>query len=175
MSMISGPCHHLLVQAGRSARLAFTACLLGLLMVGSPLVHAQAPAATAPSQKLATITTLGAGLYNIKAEVARTPREHEIGLMSRTSMGPNEGMIFVFPTASRQCFWMKNTLIPLSIAFLADDGRVVNLAEMQPESETSHCSAQPVRYVLEMNKGWFSKRGIKPGDKISGALFGTPR
>ncbi len=170
MPMISGLRRHFFAQV------ASTASLLGLLMLGSPWAHAQAPTPTAaPVQKLSTITTLGAGLYNIKAEVAQTPKEHEIGLMSRTSMGSNEGMIFVFPRAGRQCFWMKNTLLPLSIAFLADDGRVVNIDEMLPQTETTHCSAEPVRYVLEMNKGWFTKRGIKAGDKITGSLFGTPR
>ena len=66
---------------------------------------------------------------------------------------------------------MRNTLIPLSIAFLADDGTVVNIADMKPQSDDSHCSAKPVRYVLEMNQGWFAKRGVKPGTRISGELF----
>jgi len=71
-----------------------------------------------------------------------------------------------------RCFWMRNTLIPLSIAFLADDGTVVNIADMKPQSDESHCSAQPVRYALEMNVGWFAKRGVKPGSRIRGGPFG---
>ena len=70
-----------------------------------------------------------------------------------------------------QCFWMKNTLLPLTAAFVADDGSIVNLADMQPQTEDSHCSTKPVRYVLEMNQGWFAKRGIQAGAKLSGSLF----
>ena len=80
-------------------------------------------------------------------------------------------MLFVFERAGQQCFWMKNTLIPLSVAFVADDGTVVNIEEMKPQTLDSHCSTQPVRYVLEMNDGWFAKRGIKPGSKLRGAPF----
>ena len=77
-------------------------------------------------------------------------------------------MLFVFEEAQQQCFWMRNTLLPLSIAFVADDGSVVNIADMKPLDETSHCSAKPVRYAVEMNKGWFTKRGIKAGSKLHG-------
>lgn len=125
------------------------------------------------AQRLPTIP-LGAGMYNIKVEVAQTPEQQQIGLMHRTSMGTNEGMLFAFERAGQQCFWMKNTLIPLAIAFVADDGTVVNLDEMKPQTLESHCSAKPVRYVLEMNTGWFTKRGIKAGSKLRGEPFGTP-
>ena len=125
-------------------------------------------------QRLPTLT-LSAGMHLIKAELALTPEQHQIGLMHRTSMGTHEGMLFVFDRPGQQCFWMKNTLIPLQIAFLADDGTVVNLAEMKPQSLDSHCSTRPVRFVLEMNTGWFSKRGIKPGTQLRGEPFGTPR
>ncbi len=121
-------------------------------------------------QQLPT-TTLGISFYNIKAEVAQTERQREIGLMYRTSMGTNDGMIFVFERAGTQCFWMKNTLIPLSVAFVDEDGTIVNTDEMKAETEDAHCSAKPVRFVLEMNKGWFTKRGIKPGTRITGELF----
>jgi uncharacterized membrane protein (UPF0127 family) len=117
------------------------------------------------------VVKLTAGMHVIKAEVAQTPREHEIGLMWRTSMGSNEGMIFIFPQDARQCFWMKNTLIPLSVAFVTADGRIANLDEMQAQTENSHCSTEPIRYVLEMNKGWFTKKGIKAGDKLAGPVF----
>ncbi len=125
-------------------------------------------------QQLPTVM-LGVSFHNIKAEVAVTPKQHEIGLMHRTSMGPNDGMIFIFEQAGQQCFWMKNTLIPLSVAFIADDGTIVNLDEMKPETLEPHCSAKPVRYVLEMNTGWFSKRGLKAGAKVTGQPFGTPK
>ena len=114
---------------------------------------------------------LTAGIHVIDAEVATTPTEREIGLMNRPSMAANDGMLFVFERPAQQCFWMKNTLIPLSVAFLADDGSVVNIDDMAPQTLDGHCSTKPVRYVLEMNKGWFAKRGIKPGAKLRGAPF----
>lgn len=125
-------------------------------------------------QRLPSIM-LGAGMHNIKAEVAQTPEEHAVGLMFRTEMGGNEGMLFVFERPAQQCFWMKNTLIPLAVAFVADDGTVVNLDEMKPKTLNTHCSTKPVRFVLEMNTGWFAKRGIKEGSKLTGAPFGTVR
>jgi uncharacterized membrane protein (UPF0127 family) len=116
---------------------------------------------------------LQAGMHNIRAEVARTPLQTQTGMMFRTEMAQHEGMLFVFDGLERRCFWMKNTLLPLSIAFIADDGRIVNLADMQPQSEASHCSAEPVRFALEMNQGWFAKRGIKAGFKLKGPPFGS--
>lgn len=166
---------HIVLQDRRpslASRLAALA-LAGLLgLVAAPALALQGMP-TAP-QKLPT-TQLGIGMHVIKAEVAQTPREHAIGLMWRTEMGANEGMLFIFPQATKQCFWMKNTLIPLSIAFVDDDGKIVNIDEMQPQTEGTHCSAQPVRYVLEMNKGWFAKRHIQAGQKLSGAPFSPPR
>ena len=111
---------------------------------------------------------LNAGLYVIRAEVVDTPETRARGLMHRESMAANHGMLFVFPEPGQHCFWMKNTLIPLSIAFLDDQGTIVNMADMQPRSEDHHCSAGPVRYALEMNQGWFAARNIRPGFRISG-------
>jgi uncharacterized membrane protein (UPF0127 family) len=129
-------------------------------------------AQNAPQPKLDSIT-LSAGMHNIRAEVARTPLQTQTGMMWRSEMAAHEGMLFVFDGLERRCFWMKNTLLPLSIAFIADDGRVVNLADMQPRSEQSHCSAEPVRFALEMNQGWFAKRAIVPGFKLKGPPFGN--
>ena len=126
----------------------------------------------APQAKLPTVD-IGAGMHNIVAELATTPAQRQLGMMMRTQMAPHEGMLFVFEQAGKQCFWMRNTLLPLSIAFVADDGRIANIAEMQPQSDDSHCSSEPVRYVLEMNKGWFAKRGIKPGAKLRGKPFSS--
>ena len=117
------------------------------------------------------LTRLTAGIHVINAQLATTPQEREIGLMMRPSMAANEGMLFVFEQAGQQCFWMKNTLIPLAVAFIADDGSVVNTDEMAPQTLDSHCSTKPVRFVLEMNQGWFAKHGIKPGFKVRGAPF----
>jgi len=121
-------------------------------------------------QKLAPVR-LTAGIHVINAELATTPQQREIGLMMRPSMEANDGMLFVFERPGQQCFWMKNTLIPLSVAFLADDGSVVNIENMKPQTLDSHCSKKPVRFVLEMNEGWFAKRGIKAGSRLTGKPF----
>ena len=118
---------------------------------------------------------LSAGMHVIDAQVALTPEQREIGLMQRKDMPQHEGMIFIFEQPSQQCFWMKNTLLPLTAAFVADDGTIVNLADMKPQTLESHCSTQPVRYVLEMNKGWFAKKGIKAGSKLGGPIFEAGR
>jgi uncharacterized membrane protein (UPF0127 family) len=111
------------------------------------------------------------GMHQIDAQVAQTYEERMTGLMFRKDMPQHEGMLFVFDQPSPQCFWMKNTLLPLTAAFIADDGTIVNLADMKPQTEDSHCSAKPVRFVLEMNQGWFAKKGIKAGAKLSGPPF----
>ncbi len=140
--------------------------LLSLLF----LVVGTAWSQDAPQLQLPRVT-LSAGMHLIQAQLAATPQERAVGLMFRKEMPVNEGMLFAFEHASEQCFWMKNTLLPLTAAFVADDGTIVNLADMQPQSLASHCSVKPVRYVLEMNKGWFDKRGLKAGSKLSGPPF----
>lgn len=134
------------------------------------LSHAQ----NSPQMDLQRIR-LSAGMYVIDTQVALTPEQRQIGLMFRKNMPQHEGMIFVFEEASQQCFWMKNTLLPLTAAFVADDGTIVNMADMKPQTTDSHCSAQPVRYVLEMNQGWFAKKGIKAGSRLGGPLFDAKR
>ncbi len=111
---------------------------------------------------------LAAGMHRIEAEVANTPGDRATGLMNRAALPPQRGMLFVFPEAGLQCFWMKNTLIPLSIAFLDDEGRIVHIADMQPQTLENHCSPKPVRFALEMNAGWFSRRGLAAGTRIGG-------
>lgn len=143
----------------------FAAALAGLVFAAS------ASAQTGPQPRLKTVA-LTAGMHVIQAELAVTPEQQQIGMMFRTSMGPNEAMLFVEETPGVRCFWMRNTLVPLSIAFIADDGTVVNIADMKPQSDASHCSAKPVRYALEMNVGWFAKRGIKAGSRLRGGPFG---
>ena len=136
-----------------------------LCLAGPWAVAQQGPQLNLPRVQLTT------GMYRIDAQVAQTPQERQIGLMQRKSMPQHEGMLFVFEQAATQCFWMKDTLLPLTAAFVADDGTIVNLADMQPKSEASHCSQKPVRYVLEMNQGWFAQKGIKAGAKVAGKLF----
>lgn len=111
---------------------------------------------------------LQAGMHLIDAQVASTPQQREIGLMFRREMPAHEGMLFVFEAKREQCFWMKNTLLPLTAAFIDDDGSIVNLVDMSPMTTQTHCSLRPVRYVLEMNKGWFAKKKMGPGDRIMG-------
>ena len=148
-------------------RAASSAALSALLSISAMLAAAPAAAQQIPQTGL-PVVELGAGMHLIHAEVARTDEQRAIGLMARKEMAQNAGMIFVFEQPAQQCFWMRNTLIPLSAAFVADDGTIVNIVEMQPLSDTSHCSVKPVRYVLEMNRGWFDKRGLKAGAKLRG-------
>ena len=133
----------------------------------------QARAQDAAQPRLPTIDVT-AGMHLIRAEVAQTSAEQTVGLMYRKAMDANEGMLFVYAVPFKQCFWMRNTLLPLTIAFVADDGRIVNLEDMAPRTENSHCAQEPVRYALEMNQGWFAKRGIKPGFRLRGAPFNAP-
>ena len=133
----------------------------------APPLHAQ----QGQQGKLQT-TELTAGMHVIQAELAVSPAQQQTGMMFRRTMGANEGMLFVNDDLGVRCFWMRNTLLPLSIAFIADDGTIVNIAEMAPQSDDSHCSAKPVRFALEMNPGWFAKRGLKAGTKLRGAPFG---
>jgi uncharacterized membrane protein (UPF0127 family) len=114
---------------------------------------------------------LSVGMHQIDTQLAMKPIERQIGLMNRPSMPAHEGMLFVFEQPTKQCFWMKNTLLPLTAAFVADDGTIVNLEDMKPQTLDAHCSTKEVRYVLEMNQGWFAKRGIKVGSKLSGVPF----
>ena len=118
---------------------------------------------------------LQAGMHRIDAQVAITPQQRSIGLMYRKDMPLHEGMLFVFEQPAVQCFWMKNTLLPLTAAFVGDDGTIVTLADMKPQTTDSHCSGKPVRYVLEMNQGWFAKKGIKAGFKLGGKPFEAAR
>jgi uncharacterized membrane protein (UPF0127 family) len=129
-----------------------------LLMLAALPVLAQAP----------QVTQLSAGMHLIRAEVAADTATRSRGLMFRKSLAPNAGMVFVFDEASRHCMWMKNTLIPLSVAFLDDNGTIINIENMAPQTEDTHCAARPARYALEMDRGWFAARGIKPGTKLGG-------
>ena len=111
---------------------------------------------------------LTAGFHRIEAEVAANQANRQRGLMMRERMAANHGMLFVFPQAERHCMWMRNTLLPLSVAFLDDQGRILNIEDMQPQTENNHCAVTPARFALEMNRGWFAGKGIKPGQRIGG-------
>jgi uncharacterized membrane protein (UPF0127 family) len=114
------------------------------------------------------VIELKLGKESIQAEVASTPSTQQLGLMFRKELGTNAGMLFIFSEKAGHCFWMKNTLIPLSIAFLEDDGKIINIEEMQPQTEDNHCPKKVTRFALEMNKEWFSSRKIGAGSVISG-------
>lgn len=113
-------------------------------------------------------TKLTAGMHLIQAEVAQTDPQRQQGLMFREKMANNHGMVFVFDQPTTQCMWMKNTPLPLSVAFIDSDGKIVNIEDMQPKTLESHCSAKPVKYALEMNLGWFKQKNVKPGSAIGG-------
>ena len=141
-----------------------------LLLALSLLACAQPGFAQSPQTQLVR-TRLTAGMHLLDVQVAQTPQERQIGLMFRKEMPQHEGMLFVFEQPATQCFWMRNTLLALTAAFVDDDGTIVNLADMKPQNDDSHCSLKPVRFVLEMNQGWFAKRNIKAGYKLGGVAF----
>jgi uncharacterized protein len=147
---------------------SFLACIVALL-AGTASAQGQ------PQMNL-PVVQLQAGMHSIRAQVA-TGINVYTGLMWRREMPQHEGMLFVYDTPAVHCFYMRNTYLPLSIAFLADDGTIVNIRDMQPLTENSHCADKPVRYALEMNQGWFAKKGLKPGFKLTGPggkPFGSP-
>jgi len=127
-------------------------------------------ASTALAQQLAKfpIISLNTGIHVIRAEVAATEAQRQQGLMFRDKMGPNEGMVFMFGAPAGVCMWMKNTLIPLSVAFIDENGKIINIEDMEPQTTDSHCAKKPVTYALEMNRGWFKQKNIKAGSTIDG-------
>ena len=124
-------------------------------------------AAPAMAQELPALQ-LRAGMHLIRAEVASNYETRGRGLMHRKALAPNSGMLFIFDAPGLQCMWMKNTYIPLSVAFLDEQGTIINIEDMQPHSEDSHCAKRAAVYALEMTQGWYAQRGIKPGMKLAG-------
>ena len=147
--------------------------LAAALMAALPAFAQRGPTGT-PQLDLPR-TPISVGMLRIDAQVASTPQQREIGLMYRREMPQHEGMLFVFERPGVQCFWMRNTLLPLTAAFVEDDGTITNLADMKPLDETSHCSTKPVRYVLEMNQGWFEQHHLRAGAKLRGPAFENSR
>jgi uncharacterized membrane protein (UPF0127 family) len=148
--------------------------ILVTLACGLAALLGSVPAGAQDAPQTLPTTKLSAGIHVVNAMVADRPDTRQTGLMHRREMAPNDGMLFVFERAGEQCFWMKNTLIPLSIAFLADDGRIVNVESMKPQTLDGHCSKEPVRYALEMNAGWFAQKGLKAGAKVRGLPAAPP-
>jgi uncharacterized membrane protein (UPF0127 family) len=125
-------------------------------------------AATAWAQDSMPVLELTAGMHRIEAEVAANDQNRQVGLMNRRVMPPQRGMLFVFGRENMHCMWMRNTYLPLSVAFMDADGVIINIEDMQPQTESNHCAKKPARYALEMNQGWFAQRGIKPGTRLVG-------
>lgn len=148
---------------------------LAVVAITSTYTLADAPGSTEgkPQTGLPTII-LKVGGQNVRADVAHKDATRQVGLMFRKKMGPQEGMLFVFPEVGYHAMWMKNTLIPLSVAYMNERGVILSIHEMQALSEVSHQSAGPARYALEMNAGWFGANKISAGDTIKG-LDKAPR
>lgn len=132
------------------------------LWAAALLAVATSAGAEMPRMELTT------GFYRIDAEVAFDDQNRQTGLMHRRSMAQHQGMLFVFPAVATHCMWMRNTLIPLSVAFLDEQGQIINIEDMKPQTEDNHCAARPARYALEMNLGWFASKGIKSGARLGG-------
>ncbi len=158
--------NQLTVSLTPSPRALFQGFVLAVAALTAPL-QAWAQEPQTDLQRL----VIQAGMFQIDAQIAQTPEQRQIGLMFRKDMPTHEGMLFVFEEPQKQCFWMKNTLLPLTAAFVDEDGVIVNTADMQPQTTESHCSDKPVRFVLEMNQGWFAKKKIGKGYKLKSAVF----
>ncbi len=142
--------------------------LLRILFAAWLVAHGGDIGAQSGPQPALPTTRLTAGMHIITAELATTPTSRTVGMMFREKTPPNHGMLFVFEYKAQQCFWMRNTPLPLSIAFIDDDGTILQLTDMAPKSEALHCSQRAVRYALEMEQGWFGRKGATVGSKIGG-------
>lgn len=140
-------------------RPVFYFILFGFLALNSPFSMAQS------SQKLDSIP-LQINQTPLQAELASTDSQRAAGLMYRNELAPNSGMLFVFDQPTTACFWMKNTPLALSIAFITSQGTISNIEQMQPFNTTAHCPIVAIKYALEMEQGWFSKNQIKAGDQV---------
>ena len=138
--------------------------VLASLLAAALFAAAPVLAQPAPLRKV----DLSIDMRVIHAEVADTVAARMQGLMYRTSLAPNSGMLFVYEQPAMECMWMKNTLVPLSVAFMDDKGTIINIARMQPQTEDSHCTERPASYALEMEQGWFARNGIRPGAVLLG-------
>ncbi len=138
------------------------------LLLAAALLAASLNGTAALAQHRFPVTTLSIGIHLIQAEVALRDEERAQGLMFREQLGANEGMVFRFPENRQVCMWMKNTFVPLSVAFLDESGKIINIEDMQPQTQDAHCAKQPARYALEMNQGWFRRKHVKPGAKVEG-------
>ena len=149
-----------------SPRPALAWAALGLLAL--PLAALAAPAAPPETPETLPSATLHIAGHPLAAEVAATPGRRETGLMNRRKLAPDHGMLFVFRHDQDVCMWMKNTYLALSVAFIDAEGRIRNLADMQPLTLDTHCAKGAVRYALEMPLGWFAAHQVEPGARVQG-------
>ena len=113
-----------------------------------------------------TLTAAGGKRAELTVELARTAAERGRGLMFREELAEERGMLFVFDHETKAGFWMKDTKVPLSIAFIADDGTIRETQDMEALSEETHAPAKPYRYALEVNRGWFERHGLGASDRV---------
>ena len=146
--------------------------LISSRSIGCSLVVALA-VSTAQAQQLPEVM-LSVNGHKLTVEVAHTVPTRSQGLMHRRMLPENRGMLFVFDNAAIHAMWMMNTYIPLSVAFLDERGVIINIEDMKPHTQDTHPSAKPARYALEVNQGWFGKRGIRAGAKIEGIERAPP-
>jgi uncharacterized membrane protein (UPF0127 family) len=145
--------------------LRYDTLLRSRFLLGALLLAASLAAQADPFTRTAQIKI---GPHPLRVEIAQSDPEREKGLMFRKSMGANDGMLFIFSEPAYHAMWMKNTLIPLSVAFVDGDGVILNILDMEPETLDTHMSAGPSIYAIETNKGWFAQKKIKAGDKVTG-------
>jgi uncharacterized membrane protein (UPF0127 family) len=136
--------------------------------IGTALMLGLIPLPAAAQAMLLPTTELSIAQKTVYAEVAATDESRAYGLMNRAALLPDHGMLFVFERQDVQCFWMKNTPLPLSIAFIDSNGIILNVADMQAQSESVHCPVGPILFALEMEQGWFAQNKIKAGQKVTG-------
>jgi uncharacterized membrane protein (UPF0127 family) len=121
-----------------------------------------------PVNKGLPVTTLDVAGHKVVTEIAATDTSRETGLMNRFSLKPDTGMIFVFAQPQPLAFWMKNTFVPLSVAYIDRDGKILNIEDMAPQTETTHWSVGDALYALEMRQGWFRDKGVVAGERVKG-------
>ena len=146
------------------SRLLLDRWSIALVLAGALAAASQASWADAAFKT----TRIQVGAHALKVEVAASDPQRAQGLMHREKLGENDGMLFIFDEPGYHSMWMKNTLIPLSVAFVDGEGRILNILDMEPQTLDSHMAAGPARYAIETNKGWFAKKKIKAGDKVTG-------
>jgi uncharacterized membrane protein (UPF0127 family) len=140
---------------------ALLAATMAALALAAPPALGQAKAAL-------PVTGIKVGGHALRVEIVSTPERRAKGLMFREKLAKNDGMLFIFDEPGYHAMWMMNTLIPLSVAFVDGEGRILNIQDMEPKTLDSHAAAGPARYAIETNQGWFAERGIKAGEKVTG-------